>query len=75
MTTGLTKTDLEQDLDTHCQNTVDDPECKDQGHRVDVQTQEPREGGDGKLDVDSCKVVLDHGQASLDERFEYSLIE
>lgn len=37
----LTQSDLEQDLDAHRQNTVNDPERKNQRHRVDIQAQEP----------------------------------
>lgn len=87
---GLTKTDLEEDLDAHRQHAIDDPEGKDERHRVDVQTQEPsddqsesvrasrndsRQGSDRKLDVDRSKVILDHRQAALDERLEYTLVE
>ena len=40
---SLTQTDLEQHLDTHSKDTIDDTEGEDERHGVDVQAEEPTE--------------------------------
>lgn len=70
-----TKTDLEKNLYAHSENTVHDTEGKDKRHRIYIQTQEPRKGSDGNLDVDRFEVFVDHGETSMNEGFENSLVQ
>lgn len=41
----------------------------------DLQTQEPRKGGNRKLNIDSREMFVEYGQAFMYERLEYPLIE
>jgi hypothetical protein len=46
-----------------------------EGTNVDAQTQEPREGGYGELDIYPLKMVVDDRKAALDEGFEHALVK
>lgn len=41
----------------------------------DLQTQEPRKGGNRKLNIDSREMFVEDGQAFMYERLEYPLIK
>lgn len=71
----FTQTDLEQNLGSLEEEAVQDSECIDQRHRVYEQTEEPREAGHRKLDIDLFQVFAQDWHCLFQQMLQDGLVQ
>jgi len=66
--------DLKQNLWTHTKEAVYDAECEDEGHAINVQTQEPWQRSYTELNIDVLEMIVDDWEALVNQGFKHTLV-